>query len=239
MIVNAPQLIVPRSHWGWSRYGAVWEGPNFLYPDGKAGYINGIVEEVPAGTDIVPRFPVLGNSNDTNCQSVSRYLPPSSINFYLEISGQNPSPCMTRCETDCKIYDMAGGLIDLVGALQGRCHMGTFSYLMASLAGNVDLSVSPRTAVVQYKSPKGGALELVEYEQGGDGIVTIEIKTGNPYAVKARRLSDQTDQIVPAGGIYLPAGAGEIKIGVAWASGLPALQSLAKFKYSIEVPYGI
>lgn len=241
MIINGPQLVAPRTHWGYSRYGGAWErNSNYVLPNGQKALINGLVTEVPAGTDIAPHSDLLGSLADINCQSVARYTPPSAIDYYLAADGMFSSPkVQTRCVTDAKLYDMGGGLIDLFGSYSQRMHCGSFSYLMGGVQGGSPLSTSPATLLVEYKSPRGGFLELVEYEQGGDGIVTVEILSGNPYAVKALRLSDSTTQVMAACGIILPAGAGQLKIRITWASGLPAGQLVAKFKYSIEVPYGI
>ncbi len=241
MIVNDRQLVACRHCFGYSRYGGSWEqGRNFTYPDGRPGLINGLVAEVPAGTDITPFNSLINQgSSDINCQSLSIYVPPTTIDYYLEMGGANPSPVMTRVDTDLKMYDMAGGLINLFGDLFARRHCGSFSYFMGGINGGGTFSVSPKEILINYKSPRGGTIEIVEYEQGADGIVTAEILTGAPYAVQALRLSDQTQQILAKGGLALPAGAGQIKIRISWASGLPATALLAKIRFSIEVPYGI
>lgn len=241
MLVNGPQLVAPRTHWGYSRYGGTWErDSNYVLPNGQKALINGLIAEIPAGTDIAPHSDRLGSLVDINCQSVARYTPPSAIDYYLAADGTlSPAKVQTRCVTDAKLYDMGGGLIDLFGAYSPRMHCGSFSYLMCFVEGGTHLNTSPATIHVDYKSPRGGFLELVEYEQGGDGIVTVEILSGNPYAVKALRLSDSTTQVMAACGIILPAGAGQLKIRITWGSGLPATQLVCKFKYSIEVPYGI
>jgi len=241
MIVNSWQLITVRNNFAFSRYGASWEkGRNFTYPDGKPGLINGLVAEVPAGTDIAPFNALLdGSTTDPNCQSLSRYTPPSHIDFFMEIGGHLPSRVMTSCTTDAKMYDMAGGIVDLFSVAMPRMHCGSFSYLMGGIVGGGGFDVTPKEINIDYKSPRGGALEVVEYEQGSDGIVTLEIMTGAPHAIQARRLSDQSNQILAKGGLTLPAGSGQVKLKVGWASGSPSSALLAKLRFSIEVPYGI
>lgn len=233
MIVPARSLVVPVAYHGWLRPPTYYIPLNFRLPNGIGGLVNGIVEEVPAGTDIKPESNPATDYLQLNCQTVGRYRPPSYLKFERPIYDGSGS----LFTSDMELKDVAGNNIQLLaaaGAMQGI--FGTFFSISAArttAAGWV-------RDVFTVRSVRSAVFEITDYEEGTDGIVTPVIQTGNPFAVKAFRLSDQTYQVLANCGIEIPAGVSQFTLYTTWASGtISPLATLGNFRISIEVPYGL
>ena len=233
MIVAADSLIAPISNRGWERPLFTDYDRNFSFPNGYPGLIQGIVTKVPKGSDIFPYSAFVSDVENPNCQLVSVYTPPNKVVFSATVGGA--AVRSFGCEHDAVIKDMGGSDIDFFrdGVRQG-C-FGTFSkYRMGVTYGANVVDI-----VVTYGGVRGGVFFVDEYEGGADGVVTVDIRDGSPYAVKALRLSDNTYQVLANGGLVLTPGYGSFNIRATWAGAATCTDVVYKCKYIPEIPYGL
>lgn len=237
MIVPARSIIVPVSAIGWKRPFAASSGSvdrNYSFPDGKPGLISGIVAEVPAGSDIKPYLSDTTNTQ-VNCQLVLRYAPPSFLKLTFGVGGYNPF----TFEHDMVCQGMDGRQIEFIRPNPGAEGIfGTFFefFHATTLASAINL----RTFRYEYRTQRDAYLEVVEYEQGVDGICNVVINNSYAEPVNAYRLSDGTWQVLTKGRLILRAGAGRVDITYTWNNGLiDAMDTVAKLQVTPEIPYGL
>jgi len=253
MIVRANTLIVPKYAYGWRRPSPS-DNPfqNFTLPSGIRGLIDGIVAEVPAGTDIEPVYGSTGYVNDwdLNCVTVGRYRPPTYLRYLYDF-GYNvkPDPSVgwgsvwARIEHDMILQSLSGdvffpNMFDVGEEVIAPREFGTFCSCWIKSVG-VDNTLHSFSMKIKVRTQRGCAVNITEYEAGADGIVTVGIKNANPFAVNALRISDNTYQVLAEGGLSLPAGEFDLIVKGTWASGAAMAALLFKMNIDVELPYGL
>ncbi len=231
MIVGNRSLILPVSEAGWDR---LWSPPvrNFSYPDSRAGLIQGCVGDVPAKSDITPYLA----GNVWNSVQILRYNPPTSVALTHEYGNTFTGSAWTH---DGDFRDMAGAAIFPAPLNNYQRAFGTF----ANIGIDPDESGKPAansfSYLIKYNLQRGGFVQVYEFEEGADGIVSVSIQGGVASAVKALRISDGSWQVISEGGMLLPAGGGQFWLNASWTSGVAATQMIARLRFSVEVPYGL
>ena len=233
MILRAPALVCPRKVGGWKR--PLDFGYNFRDVQGLGAYVDGIAQMLPAGVDINPFPQYNGLASDPGLMHVGRYTPPTRCAIYWSVGGSNSNK--NKLETDCDLRGEGGNTLHDVNA--GYTSNSVFRALGTAMTLDVsDFDILTGYYIFEITSMRGCVARITEYEGGADGIVNLTMTGDAVGAAVARRLSDNSDQILTTGQAYLKAGRNLLK--VAFTTGAGTRTALVfEIMFDFEVPYGL
>lgn len=241
MILRAPALVCPRKAYGWQR--PIPEGGNYRL-GGLLYAINGIAEKLPAGADIAPFLQASGN-DDPNLMCVGVYVPPTRVTAKWH-RGNNWSPAnlseaASALESDCTLKDEAGNNLHRInqgwGDQSGFELVGLGTTMLLEVVEQIFLYPGRRDTF-EVTSMRGAVARIEAYEQGGDGIVNVAIDGSEATPAVATRVSDNTEQILSAGQIYLRPG--KSKFSITCTTAINSWNEMAYIlAVDFEIPYGL
>lgn len=235
MILRAPAIVCPQKEYGWRR--PLPTGYNYRGNDGKGSIINGIVEHLPAGCDINPFPATLGQYDAVGSMLIGRYVAPSycAIGFKL-----GPSR-YSKIETDCQLKDEAGNQLMRIGRgfenFQGWLFRALGTVMQVELVNGT--GGNPTTDTYEVTSMRGCVARIDRYEEGPDGIVTVGMSNQGATPVVANRVSDDSEQILSEGQIYLPPGKRKVSVNAGYANGGSSTAMIYEIIFEFEIPYGL